>query len=191
MSWLEEIIKANHSFLRNVNIDSLPKLRQPCPFAVVTCMDPRINLEAAGIPAFKPDGVLQSQVRVIRTIGGMAEDRSLVIGIHLAGFKEIAVVMHTDCGCSLAYHNVEKILKNMETSLGPEKMAALKNRIGEPFRDNLLAWLYAFEDPKEAVKNEVERIKNASFTPGSLIVHGLVYDLASGKMDIIINDYQA
>lgn len=191
MSWLKEISKSNYHFLVNVNTNVLPTLRQPCPYAVITCMDPRINLEAVGIAAFKPDGALQSQIRVIRTIGGIAEDRSLVIGIHLAGFKEIAVVMHTDCGCSLAYHNLEKIVQSMEKSLGLEKMAALKNHIGEPFRDNLLAWLQAFEDPKDAVKKEVERIKNASFTPGSLIVHGLVYDLPSGRVDIIINGYES
>ena len=65
-------------------------------------MDPRINLNACGIEPFAPDGAGLSEVRVIRTIGGMAEDRSLIVGIHLAGIREIAFVMHTDCGNCLA-----------------------------------------------------------------------------------------
>ncbi len=109
MSWLEEIREANGRFKEKIDIDVLPTERQPCPYAVVTCMDPRVNLESAGIQPFKLNGELKSQVRVIRTIGGMAENRSLIVGIHLAGFKEIAVIMHTDCGCSLAYHKIDRI----------------------------------------------------------------------------------
>ena len=115
-------------------------------------------------------GELKSQVRVIRTIGGMGENRSLVVGIHLAGFKEIAVIMHTDCGCSLAYHKVDKIIENMEANLGAKKLEDVKNIIGEPFRENLLEWLHAFHDPREAVKKEVKTVKESPFVPKTLIL---------------------
>ncbi len=191
MKWLEEICKANGRFKEKINIDVLPTERQPCPYAVITCMDPRINLEATGIKPFKPNGELRSQVRVIRTIGGIGENRSLAIGIHLAGFKEIAVIMHTDCGCSLAYHKVDKIIENMETNLSTNKLEDVKDLIGEPFRNNLLEWLYAFKEPQEAVKQEVERIKESPFVPESLIIHGLVYDLVSGNIEVIVNGYES
>ncbi len=190
MSWLEEICKANSKFKEEIDINVLPVQRQPCPYAVITCMDPRINLEAAGIQSFKPDGKSESQVRIIRTIGGVRENRSLVIGIHLAGFKEIAVIMHTDCGCSLAYQNVDKIIENMKTSLSVDKFENVKNTIGEPFNENLVEWLSAFNDPYEAVKKEVETIKNSSFVPESLVVHGLIYDLTSGSIEVIVNGYK-
>lgn len=191
MSWLEEIREANGRFIEKADIDVLPTERQPCPYAVVTCMDPRVNLEAAGIQPFKPNGELKSQVRVIRTIGGMGENRSLVVGIHLAGFKEIAVIMHTDCGCSLAYHKVDKIIENMEANLGAIKLEDVKNIIGEPFRENLLEWLHAFQDPREAVKKEVETVKESPFVPETLIIHGLVYDLPSGSIEVVVNGYEA
>ncbi len=191
MSWLEDICKANGKFKEKINIDVLPIKRQPCPYAVVTCMDPRVNLEAAGIKSFKPDGELKSQVRVIRTIGGMGENRSLVIGIHLAGFKEIAVIMHTDCGCSLAYHKIDKIIENMETNLRANQLEDVKNLIGEPFRNNLLEWLYAFKAPQEAVRKEIETIKESPFVPESLIIHGLIYDLLSGDLEVIVNGYES
>jgi carbonic anhydrase len=189
MNWLKKIREANDRFKEQINIDVLPTERQPCSYAIVTCMDPRVNLESVGIQPFTPNGELGSQIRVIRTIGGMHESRSLAIGIHLAGFKEIAVIMHTDCGCSLAYHKVDKIIENMEANLGPKKLKEAKNTIGEPFRENLLEWLYAFQNPMEAVKKEVVEIKDSPFVPDTLIIHGLVYDLSSGGIEVVVNGY--
>lgn len=191
MSWLKEICEANGRFREQADIDILPTERQPCPYAVVTCMDPRVNLESIGIQPFTLNGELRSQIRVIRTIGGMGENRSLVVGIHLAGFKEIAVIMHTDCGCSLAYHKVDKIIENMEATLGANKLTDVKKTIGEPFRENLLEWLHAFQDPREAVKKEVETIKESPFVPETLIIHGLVYNLLSGSIEVVVNGYEA
>ncbi|MBT8352182.1 MAG: hypothetical protein KJO26_13250 [Deltaproteobacteria bacterium] len=191
MNWLEEILEANGRFKEKVDIGVLPTERQPCPYAVVTCMDPRVNLESAGIRSFQPNGESKSKVRVIRTIGGMGENRSLVVGIHLAGFREIAVIMHTDCGCSLAYHKVDKIIENMEVSLGEKKLAEVKKIIGEPFRDQLLEWLHAFQDPREAVKKEIQDVKESPFVPETLVLHGLVYDLPSGSIEVVVNGYEA
>lgn len=189
MSWLEEICKANDRFKEQIDADVLPRERQACPYAVITCMDPRINLESIGVRPFTPNGALCSQIRIIRTIGGMHDIRSLVVGIHLAGFKEIAVMMHTDCGCSLAYHNIDKIIKNMESALSSSKLRAVKKTIGEPFREELLDWLQAFQDPWEAVAKEVAAIKNSPFVPDEMIVHGLVYDLSSGSTDVAVDGY--
>jgi carbonic anhydrase len=189
MSWLDEIVKANQEFRDTIQTESLPTQRQPGPYAVITCMDPRINLAAAGIPAFTPDGASKSQVRVIRTLGGLAEPGSLLVGIHLAGFKELAVIMHTDCGLSLAHEKIDVIATNLEASLSTEQLAAFKRQVGEPFRDKLRAWLQSFEDPYQAVRDEVARIRGFAFVPHGLIIHGLVYGLASGGLEIVHNGY--
>ena len=179
MSWLDTILEENKKFRQTIDLEVLPTQRQPCPYGIVTCMDPRVNLAAAGVPPFRLSGEIESQVRIIRTLGGIADKRSLAVGIHLAGLKEVAVIMHTDCGCSLAYSKIDTILENMEANLSPEKWQEFKDFIGDPMRENLLKWLQAFEDPREAVKNEVEAVKSYPFVPESLIVHGLVYDLSS------------
>lgn len=191
MSWLNTMLKENEKFQAKVRTDLLPTERQPCPYAVVTCMDPRVNLNAAGILPFEPTGEIRSQVRVIRTLGAIAEQRSLVVGIHLAGFKEIAVVMHTDCGCSLAYSKIDTLMQNMEANLSPEKWEKFKTFVGEPARDKLIEWLHAFEDPRRAVRKEVQAIKAHPFAPESLIVHGLVYDLSSGALEVVVNGYES
>jgi carbonic anhydrase len=152
-------------------------------------MDPRVNLAAAGVLPFRLTGEIQSQTRVIRTLGGIADKRSLVVGIHLAGLKEIAVIMHTDCGCSLAYSKIDTIIENMQANLSPDRWEKFTETIGEPLREKLREWLQAFQEPNEAVKKEVEAIKGYPFVPESLIVHGLVYDLATGKIQIVVNGY--
>jgi carbonic anhydrase len=191
MSWLDEILEENKKFREGINTEALPQERQPYPYGVVTCMDPRVNLAAAGVPPFRLTGEIQSQARVIRTLGGIADKRSLVVGIHLAGLKEIAVLMHTDCGCSLAYSKIDTIIENMQANLTPERWREFKKTVGEPIREKLREWLQAFQDPQEAVKKEVEAIKGYPFVPESLIVHGLVYDLSSGKIEIVVNGYDS
>ncbi len=62
MSWLDSILKKNEKFQQEVHTDLLSTERKPCPYAVVTCMDPRVNLAAAGIRPFEPTGEIQSQV---------------------------------------------------------------------------------------------------------------------------------
>lgn len=189
MKWLQAICEANVQFQQRVEPKTMPVQRQPCPYAVVTCMDPRINLEAAGIRPFNAKGESQSQVRIIRTVGGIGDSRSLAVGIHLAGFKEVAVIMHTDCGCALAHQKIDTIIENMQETLPATKWEAVKTLIGEPLRENLIEWLHAFQAPHQAVKKEVAAITGSPFVPESLVVHGLVYDLATGKMDVVVNGY--
>lgn len=191
MTWLDTILEENKKFREAINTDALPTQRQPYPYGIVTCMDPRVNLAAAGVPPFRSTGEIQSQVRIIRALGGMADKRSLVVGIHLAGLKEIAVIMHTDCGCSLAYSKIDTLIRNIETNLHPEKWQEFKNLVGEPIREKLIEWLHAFEDPRAAVRKEVEAIKSYPFVPETLIVHGLVYDLSSGTIEIVVNGYES
>ncbi|PON18034.1 hypothetical protein C2W62_10060 [Candidatus Entotheonella serta] len=76
-------------------------------------MDPRVNLEAIGIPGFDSTGEGTSTVRIIRTLGGVADDRSLLVGIFLARIQEVTLVMHTDCGECLAYTNIDVIADNL------------------------------------------------------------------------------
>ena len=189
MTWLDEIRRANRTFKDRVTPDRLPTQRTPCPNAVITCMDPRINLEAIGVSPFASDGTLGSDSRIIRTIGGLHDIRSLVIGIHLAGVKEIAVVMHTDCGCRLAREKIDTIAANMASNLTEDQFDRVKRRIGEPFQKNLIRWLGAFEDPYTAVVEEVRNIRDSEFVPADTVLHGLVYDLASGSADIVVNGY--
>ena len=191
LRWLDTILSANAKFRGRVQPHKLPVQRTPGSVAVLTCMDPRVNLEAMGIPGFSEAGEGQSSVRVIRTVGAMAEPRSLVIGIFLAGIREIALMMHTDCGCSLAFSRIDSIIENMQKHLTPSQRQEFKHTVGEPFRENLRVWLKAFEDPREAVTREIAVLKALPFMPQNMIIHGLLYELASGNIDVVLNGYEA
>ncbi len=189
-NWLDSALVANSEFQNRIRSDHLPTRRIPGTVAVLTCMDPRINLEAIGIPQFEADGKGESSVRVIRTIGAMADDRSLIIGIFLAGIREIAVLMHSDCGCSVAYTKIDTIIENMRQNLAESELNQFRKKIGEPFRENLRNWLKAFKDPYEAACREALAIKALPFAPRDLVVHGLVYELATGKVNVVVNGYE-
>ncbi len=187
-NWLEHIRESNHRFLQQVSETSLPTTRAPGP-AVITCMDPRVNLAAIGIPKFAENGGNDSAVRIISTLGGMAEERSLLVGIFLASISEIIVLMHTDCGCCLAHKNIDLIIDRMHERLPEEDLEDYEQMLGEPFRERLQERLKTFEDPFEAVEREVAAIKALPYTPDDLIVHGLVYTLATGKVEVVVNGY--
>lgn len=190
-TWLNHMVEANTRFRTHVDLERIPVERAPCPYAVVTCMDPRMNLDCIGIPPFTDAGEARSQVRIIRTIGGMSESRSLVIGIFLAGIKELAILMHSDCGCCLAHSRIGTMIDNMGESLNERQLARFRDEIGEPFEGRLAAWLKAFSDPGEAVRKEVAFVRSLPFVPEKMPVHGIVYELSSAKIEVVVDGYES
>lgn len=187
--WLDSLVAHNRAFRERIDADRLPVDRTPGRFLVVTCMDPRVNLEAFGIAPFSPDGAGASDVRVVRTVGAMSEERSLVVAIHLAGVREIAMVMHSDCGCCLALAKIDAIVDSLRRNLNAEAFDAYAKRIGEPLRDKLTARLKAFADPREAVRREIDAVRQQPFVPDDVVLHGLVYELATGAVDVVVSGY--
>ena len=91
---LNEVLTANQkygaSFGDKANL-ALPPARR---FAVLTCMDARLD------PA-KFAGLAEGDAHVIRNAGGRASDdaiRSLIISYKLLGTREFFVIHHTNCG---------------------------------------------------------------------------------------------
>ncbi|MDX1523338.1 MAG: carbonic anhydrase [Anaerolineae bacterium] len=189
--WLASILQANKNFRACASAETLPVQRTPGSLAVITCMDPRVNLAAIGIPGFGPNGEGTSAVRVIRTVGAMAEPRSLVIGIFLAGIREVVVLMHTDCGGCLALAKIDTIIENLKSRLSPAQFQAFQATVGEPFRERLIEWLKVFEDPRAAVKKEITALRSQPYVPDDVIFHGLVYELTTGAVEVVVNGYEA
>ncbi len=187
--WLDNLVERNKAFTARVDENSLPVARTPGRAALITCMDPRVNPEALGIDPFGSRGQGSSDVRIIRTIGGMAEDRSLIVGIHLAGIKEFAVVMHTDCGNCLAKQRIDKIADGLQATMAPEDFESFRDRLGDAWPASLTRYLKAFDDPREAVRQEVEAIRDNRFVPKDVIVHGLLYTLYTASLEVIVNGY--
>src|SRR5450631_820265 len=105
---LKEVLAANERYAAVFGDKAklaLPPARQ---FAVLTCMDARLD------PA-KFAGLAEGDAHVIRNAGGRASDdaiRSLVISHKLLGTREFFVVHHTDCGMEFFTNEVIRGLLN-------------------------------------------------------------------------------
>jgi carbonic anhydrase len=69
------------------------------------------------------------------------------------------------------------------------QIQTFKHSIGEPFRERLIDWLKVFEEPHNALGGEIASIKSLPFIPDGIIFHGLLYDLASGNVEVVVNGY--
>src|SRR5215218_9604208 len=65
--WLDRMVDENRRFRARIRADALPVKRTPGSVGVITCMDPRVNLEAIGIPQFGANGESASPVRIVRS----------------------------------------------------------------------------------------------------------------------------
>jgi carbonic anhydrase len=123
---------------------------------------------------------------VIRNAGGRASDdaiRSLVISYKLLGTREFFVIHHTECGMQFFTNDVMSGL--LASSLETAELTA------QGFRDvgrgpgsregNYIEWL-TFKDPKQAVLDDVARIRTHPLIPKSIPVYGYIYDVKSGKL---------
>src|ERR1044072_8343897 len=91
---LDEVLKANAAYVNNFGDRGNLTLPPARHFAILTCMDARLD------PA-KYAGLAEGDAHVIRNAGGRASDdaiRSLVISYKLLGTREWFVIHHTDCG---------------------------------------------------------------------------------------------
>ncbi|MDR1830191.1 MAG: carbonic anhydrase [Candidatus Fibromonas sp.] len=165
-SVLKEVLAANQEYSRSFSEKSGSASHSP-RFAVLTCMDARLD------PA-KFAGLAEGDAHVIRNAGGRASDdaiRSLIISYKLFGTKEFFVIHHTDCGME-KYTNeaIRNKLANSSEIKGPG------SRVGE-----YIEWL-AIADQKQALIDDVLRIRTHPLIPSSIPIYGYLYDLQTGKL---------
>ena len=151
-------------------------------FAILTCMDARMH-------ASKLFGLEEGDAHIIRNAGGRASDdaiRSLVISYKLLGTKEFFVVHHTNCGMVTFNNGVMAglLANSLETAVhdgtawkdvgqGPGSAEAAK-----------IDWL-TFTDDRQAVIDDVKKVRNHPLVPKSIPVYGYLYDVRTGKLEEI------
>jgi carbonic anhydrase len=176
---LSEVLASNKSYASNFGDKSKLAMPPARRFAILTCMDARLD------PA-KYAGLAEGDAHVIRNAGGRASDdaiRSLVISYKLLGTHEFFVIHHTDCGMEFFTNEVMRGL--LASSLETAELTS------NGFRDvgrgpgskagEYIEWL-TIRDQKQAVIDDVERIRNHPLVPKSIPVYGFVYDVRSGKL---------
>src|SRR6202795_4630394 len=113
---VDEVLQANATYVANFGAKGKLPLPPARRFAILTCMDARLQ------PS-KFAGLAEGDAHVIRNAGGRASDdaiRSLVISYKLLGTKEWFVIHHTECG--MLYFTNEVIRGLLSQSLKTAKI---------------------------------------------------------------------
>ena len=161
MSVTDEAVKANELYAKSFTLGHLamPPARK---LAVLACMDARLTVEQVL-------GLKTGEAHIIRNAGGIASEdavRSLIISHHLLGTQEFVVINHTDCGM-LTFKD-EELREKLRKQTGAAVVAPAR--------------FYAFSDPEENVREQVQKIKTHPWLPREIPVRGFVYDVRSGKL---------
>jgi carbonic anhydrase len=176
---LSEVLASNRAYAANFGDKSKLALPPARRFAILTCMDARLD------PA-KYSGLAEGDAHVIRNAGGRASDdaiRSLVISYKLLGTREFFVIHHTDCGMEFFTNEVMRglLASSLETAeLTPKGFRDVGHGPGSKAGD-YIEWL-TIRDQAQAVIDDVEHIRNHPLVPKSIPVYGFVYDVHSGKL---------
>ncbi|HEY0528246.1 MAG TPA: carbonic anhydrase [Gemmatimonadaceae bacterium] len=176
---LKEVLSANADYARAFGSKSELALPPARRFAILTCMDAR--LDPAGYA-----GLSEGDAHVIRNAGGRASDdaiRSLVISYKLLGTREWFVVHHTNCGMEFFTDDVMRDL--LANSLETAELSAQGFRdIGKgpgSIEGQFVDWL-TIKDSKQAVVDDVTRIRRHPLVPKTIPIYGYIYDVKTGKL---------
>jgi carbonic anhydrase len=173
---LDQILAHNARFVAE---RERPLSRAPAKgIALFTCMDTRL------VEFLEPAlGLRRGDAKVIKNAGNTVVDptggviRSLVVAVYALGCEEIYVVGHRDCG--MAQIDEDELERRMRArGVTAEAVGAL--------RPSLREWVGAFHDPEGNVRRVVQIIRENPLLPDDVPVHGLMFDPASGRLDLLV-----
>jgi carbonic anhydrase len=179
MSQLNAVLSANENYASTFGAKSELALPPARGFAILTCMDARLD------PA-KYAGLAEGDAHVIRNAGGRASDdaiRSLVISYKLLGTKEWFVIHHSDCGMEFFTDEVIRglLANSLETAaLGAEGFYDVGTGPGSA-EAKYIDWL-TISDQAQSVTEDVARIKASQLVPPGIPVYGYIYDVKTGRL---------
>jgi carbonic anhydrase len=176
---LNEVLKANQKYAGEFGAKkdlALPPARK---FAVLTCMDARLD------PA-KFAGLAEGDAHVIRNAGGRSSDdaiRSLLISHKLLGTQEWFVIHHTNCGMTLFTNEIISDLldESLESASFDGKNWSNPVKEGGSPEGAYINFL-AFSNLEQSVVDDVRRIRRHPLVPRNIPIYGYVYDVGSGLL---------
>jgi carbonic anhydrase len=182
------VLEANAAYAADFGSKGDLTIPPACKFAVLTCMDARLD------PA-KFAGLAEGDAHVIRNAGGRASDdaiRSLVISYKLLGTGEWFVIHHTNCGMATFTNEImgDLLESSLETAaLGENGWSDEHDHEGSPAGQSI-NWL-TFADAADAVTEDVRRIRNHPLVPARIPIYGYVYDVHTGKLEEVTEATEA
>jgi carbonic anhydrase len=164
MGGFDDVLKANAEYAAGF-ADSGLAGRAARGLAVVTCMDSRISpLQMLGL---KP-----GDAKILRNAGGRVTDdvlRTLVLAVHLLGVDRVLLVAHTDC----------RMTKVTDADVHAEIAA------GSGIDTRSLDF-HTIVDQRGTLTRDVQRIRSSPYLPSELAVLGALYDVRSGRIEVVV-----
>ena len=176
---LDEVLAANAKYAENFGDKGNLALPPSRRFAILTCMDARLD------PA-KYAGLAEGDAHVIRNAGGRASDdaiRSLVISHKLLGTNEWFVIHHTNCGMELFTDDIMRDLlsHSLATATYDGTRWSDPGGGGGSHAGDFIDWL-TIKDLAASVVVDVERIRQHPLVPRTIPIHGYIYEVTTGRL---------
>lgn len=176
---LQQVLEANQRYSAEFGDKSRLALPPARRFAILTCMDARLD------PA-KYAGLAEGDAHVIRNAGGRASDdaiRSLVISHKLLGTREWFVIHHTDCGMQFFTNEViRKLLANsLETAKLTDHGFVDVGKGPGSHAGDFIEWL-TIQNQEQSVRDDVQRIRQHPLVPADIAIYGYIYNVQTGKL---------
>jgi carbonic anhydrase len=169
---LKAVLAANARYSANFGAKADLKAPPMRGFGILTCMDCRLYPGSMA-------GFREGDAQILRNAGGRASKdalRSIIIACRKLGAREWLVVHHTDCGMQALTDPSER--RSFEESL---RAAGFQENF---FDEDDLAWL-RIRDPRGRLTAAVERVRRHPLLPPGVPVHGLMYDVATGLLEVV------
>ena len=160
----DDLLAANRDYAASFESSGL-RGRAARGLAVVTCMDSRIE-------PLQMLGLSKGDAKILRNAGARVTDdvlRTLVLAVHLLGVDRVMVVAHTDC--------------RMATVTDDEVHAAIREGAGIDTRS---LEFRTMDDQEATLADDVQRIRSSPYLPAGLPVLGCRYDVATGRVDVVV-----
>ena len=183
---LEEILKFNKEFVEKKEYVKYNTTKYPDKkIAIVSCMDTRLT---ELLP--KAMNLKNGDAKIIKNAGGAVVHpfgsamRSLIICIYEFDISEIFIIGHYDCGVS----NIDtgKIIDKMVKRGIPSNTLDIISNSGIKVN----SWLHGFDCVRDSVIESVEKVKKHPLVPADVVVHGLIMDPETGKIDVVVDGFK-
>jgi len=182
MRLFDAILDANHRAIAGdnragVHVADFP---EELPVVALTCIDVRLNRFFPGVL-----GLPEEYFIWLRNAGNIITSpvsstmRSVALACALKGGREIAIIGHTDC--KVRETTVSQLIDRFK-ALGIERHA---------LPENLTDYFGVFASEQQNVIRGVDFARRSPLIGPKIPVHGLMVDTATGKLDWIVNGYDA
>lgn len=184
---IDEMLQYNKRFVEDEKYiqyrsDTIPNKKM----VVFTCMESRL---VELLP--KALNFQNGDVKMVKNAGAIIRKsfdsiiKSILVAIYELQAEQVLVIGHHDCGMSAV--DTQKLQNKMkEKGITEETFNALEYSGIDFHRE-----FHGFDTVEDSVKQSVDIIRNNPLLPNDVLVHGLVIDPDTGKVDTVAVDERA